>query len=76
MSIGHHVEGSAPAPRPVRPVDIPAIIVARLEPFGKPPSQCQVFLKCTRPHTTHIDHPTLGEVPSCDEHQIWYEELS
>lgn len=63
--------------RPVRPIDLPALICARMTKLmPKRKGRCQVFLKCQRTADTHIDHPVLGEVPACDECQIWYERES
>lgn len=52
----------------IRPVDLPALIAARLRRRGLAPAYpglCEWFLKCSNPATTVTPHPILGNVPTC-----------
>lgn len=33
--------------------------------------ECEWFLGCHNPSTATVEHPALGDVEICDEHQAW-----
>lgn len=52
---------------------VPPLIVAQMDP-DRSRDQCFWFLRCAKPATRKVEHPTLGWIPCCDDHIAWLEQ--